>query len=94
MRTVRFVWPKGQKRLSLIEATAGFAIQGLRRVSLSMEVDDVPRVEAEFYLVEKTYDIDIGDVECGARFFMRHPCDGDLREVSSITFADGSVVDL
>ncbi|WP_370677626.1 hypothetical protein [Pleomorphomonas sp. PLEO] len=89
MRTVRIAWPEGQRHPSFIEETSGFAIQGIRRANLLLAVGQPPTLEAEIFVSK------VGiDGALSSRFKMIHPHDGDFREVASITFADGSVVDL
>lgn len=90
MRTVRIAWPEGQKYPRLIEETAGFAIQGIKSLTIRAAVDEVVSVDAEIW----PSDVKIGDIKADAKFWMKHPVDGDVREIKNITFADGSVVDL
>lgn len=90
MRTVRIAWPEGQRHPSIIEETSGFAIQGIRRAVITLEPREAARVDAEIFLSPGGVDI----AHANATFRAIHPLEGDLREIKSITFADGSKVDL
>lgn len=89
MRTVRISWPEGQKYPRLIEETAGFAIEGVKSLTIHAAIDEIVSVDAEIW----ASDVKIGDIKADAKFWMKHPVDGDVREVASITFADGSTVE-
>ena len=65
----------------------GKTVQGLTDVRFHQPVDDLGKLTIEMILATV-------DVEGPLRLSVIHPIEGDLREVASIVFADGTRLDV
>ena len=61
----------------------GVALRGIERLALTVVPQDVVRVDLHLSLLKV-------DARAEARVFGTHPSTGEIKQVSSITFADGS----